>query len=629
MRNIRLMVMVGVLILLGVVAAPAAAQDQFTPEYEATACPFPMPIGAVEGEDIICGMVTVPESHADPDGPTIKLAMGILKSTSDTPAPEPLVMFTGGPGGNIFNLAPPIYGSAVRADRDVVLFSERGAFGSQPFLACPELGESLIANFGADADTLNALRVQAFAACHDRLIAAGVDLNVYNNPQRAADVPLVMDALGYDAYHLWGVSGGGLMTQYALRQNPDGIQSILIDSGSFPHASFEEVWMPLIDNISDKFSLLFETCAADTACNESYPELETIFLTLVDDLNANPVMLPVTNPLTGDPVDVALTGDMVVTSLANSFAAVATLPKTIAEMADGDYSFIQVVIPTLYVTEGSDFSDGLFQSVACSEIDHLSIDDVSTANSIPQIAEAMLPAAQNSFDICDVWGVEGVPPGEVLVSDVPALIMEGVFDTNKPPELGAMVAQNFSNSQLVEFPDKAHVTFGPCAVDLMVAFMNDPAADLPTGCMAEAVTFALPGTALSFSPVTLEGIGVTTVAPDGWQQIDEGTWLRGASASDETLLLMLALPGDDVEAVVTALAAGEGFDTPAVIDTFDLDGRTWSIYFAAQGENLAAIAGTTQDGTVYLNVLAASASDIESLAEPVLLPILQAFEIDG
>ena len=462
----------------------ASVDGQFTPTFSEGDCVIPVPAGETQGETFICGTVNVPEFHENPDGENvIELAVAVIKGKGDSNSNDsPLVVFNGGPGSSIFTLTNSLLHSPVRDDRDIVLFSERGTFGSKPFLSCPEIGKSMVGHFGESMDNINKLQLSGFTACHDRFVNnEGINLNAYNNDGRVGDLPVVMAALGYESYNLWGVSGGAIYTQYALREYLNdvpgiGIRTIMTDSGAFPQVSFEEVWTTLLDNVSNSFRLLFEDCAASTTCNEHYPNLETVFFTLVDDLNNNPVTLSIVHPVTGEEGDYELVGDTVVTMLANSFSNVARMPKTIYAMSKhGDFSAMQALIPSIYLDAGADYSDGLFQSVACPQIGHLTVDDVSTEVAIPQIIQAMLPSIQQTFDICNEWNVDRVPIGDVLVSDtVPILIMEGLYDANKPPELGKVVAENFSTSHLVEFPSKAHVVFGGCALEMMAEFMNTP-----------------------------------------------------------------------------------------------------------------------------------------------------------
>jgi pimeloyl-ACP methyl ester carboxylesterase len=477
-------------------AAPGAV---ITDErWEEADCLFDVPEGIAVGKDLVCGYVIVPEQHANPNGPTIRLAVAILKSDGDTPVPDPFVMFTGGPGGNIFAMGPLMlseFGAPIRADRDIVLMSERGTYGAEPFLDCPELA-IVDEHFGASPEELDTLKLEAFTKCRERLVSEGINLNAYNNPERAADVPLVMEVLGYKEYNLWGVSGGGLLTQLLVRDHPDGVRTIMTDSGAFPTPHFGAMMVPLISNVSASFRLLFEECAADAACSEHYPDLECVFFDLITSLNANPAPLTIENPATGEGVEIGLTGDLAIQVLTNAFGGgmVAYLPKAIYEMADGDYAMISSILPSAFAGDtGIGTADGLYESVFCADVGHLTIDDFATDDAYPEIVQALKPTAQLLvIDICSLWDVESQPPGDVVVSDVPALIMEGVYDTNKPPELGAEVAKNFGTSYLAEFGGTAHVTLGPCAISMMAEFMNNPAQAPDMSCVPQATSFVTP-----------------------------------------------------------------------------------------------------------------------------------------
>ncbi len=113
-------------------------------------------------------------------------------------------------------------------------------------------------HFGASLEELNALKLEAFTKCRKRLVSEGINLNAYNNPERAADVPLVMEVLGYKEFNLWGVSGGGLLTQLIVRDHPDGVRTIMTDSGAFPTPHFGAMMAPLISNVNASFQLLFK-----------------------------------------------------------------------------------------------------------------------------------------------------------------------------------------------------------------------------------------------------------------------------------------------------------------------------------------------------------------------------------
>ena len=243
-------------------------------------------------------------------------------------------------------------------------------------------------------------------------------------------------------------------------------------------------------------------------------------MNLVADLNANPVPLTLENPATGEDTDVLLTGDLFVTTLTNLFAAVDYLPKAIYETLNGNYKFIRGVLPGAFAGDtGVSTADGLYESVFCAEVSHLTIGDLATEDAYPEIVQAMTPFIQLNLDICSMWDVESVPPGHMVVSDVPALIMEGAYDTNKPPELGAEVARNFGTSYLVEFGDKAHVTLSGCGIAMMAAFMNDPAHAPDTGCVSDAPSFVPPAGPLwrmAIDNLPLAILGVIVVGGVVW-----------------------------------------------------------------------------------------------------------------
>ncbi|MEJ7839265.1 MAG: hypothetical protein WKF81_10630 [Thermomicrobiales bacterium] len=115
----------------------SGSQSTFTE----TDCPTPLPESLVEGDNASCGTVYVPAFHDDPDGAEFTLSVTVLESTSDTPAAEPLVILTGGPGQAsaavlpLFSDDAPLYRPLLER-QDVILFDQRGTGFSEPALTC-------------------------------------------------------------------------------------------------------------------------------------------------------------------------------------------------------------------------------------------------------------------------------------------------------------------------------------------------------------------------------------------------------------------------------------------------------------------------------------------------------------
>ena len=141
--------------LLLVPAGRAAAQDEpgtFIP----SACMFEgidLGLATLDGESLgfECGYVVAPVRHAEPDGPTLRLPVAIRRAAGG--APDPLLLAQGGPGGDAFEvyslLAPS---TPFAADRDIVIFNQRGTPYAEPDLSCPETEAALRDILAADAE---------------------------------------------------------------------------------------------------------------------------------------------------------------------------------------------------------------------------------------------------------------------------------------------------------------------------------------------------------------------------------------------------------------------------------------------------------------------------------------------
>ena len=101
-------------------------------------CQFQIP----PGQTVDCGYLTVPEDRSQPDGPTIRLHVAIFRSYSDNPAPDPIVYLAGGPGEHALEVASLTFNQRFApflADRDFIIFDQRGVGYSEPALDCQEL----------------------------------------------------------------------------------------------------------------------------------------------------------------------------------------------------------------------------------------------------------------------------------------------------------------------------------------------------------------------------------------------------------------------------------------------------------------------------------------------------------
>jgi pimeloyl-ACP methyl ester carboxylesterase len=231
-----------------------------------------------------CGYLVAPENRSQPIGRTIRLAVAIVPPVSPTPAPDPIVYLAGGPGGSAIAAAPGLIDAGFNRDRELILVDQRGVVGfSKPALACPESARFVARRVGLvyDAASTGRRQVAATRACHRRLAEAGIDLAAYNTTENAADFADLRTALEIPEWNVFGVSYGTDLALTVMREHPEGIRSVTLDSVVPPQTvSPGGFW----DNAREGFDNVFAACAAQRRCHERHPQVRKTFTRLVGRL---------------------------------------------------------------------------------------------------------------------------------------------------------------------------------------------------------------------------------------------------------------------------------------------------------------------------------------------------------
>ena len=328
--------------------------------------------------------------------------------------------------------------------------------------------------------------------CGDRLKQMGVNLAAYSSAAGAADIDDLMRVLGYEEWNLFGFSYGTRMALTTMRDRPQGLRSVILDSVLPPQVNVN----PMVPaNFERTLELIYGACAANTECNAAFPDIRQVARDLVATLNATPAIVDIQDPKTGETREVATTGDDLTRGtfrFLHSTGVYPVIPFTTQALSEGDYGILATVSAgTLYIAE--EFSDGVYFSFFCNEETPFATHDIlakAEEDVDPDIVRALGMPLETWQTVCTEWGF-GTPnerENRAVTSSIPTLILVGDWDPATPPSYARLVAETLTRSYLFEFPATGHgiLTARPsCAAPLVEQFLDDPLAQPDGSCASQ------------------------------------------------------------------------------------------------------------------------------------------------
>jgi pimeloyl-ACP methyl ester carboxylesterase len=481
-------------ILVATASAPAGAQmvPGYQPRFEPAACPSEPP--APELPTARCGFLVVPENRQKPAGKTIRLAVMIVPSVAQPPAPDPIVHLTGGPGGVAFLEAQRLVDAGFNQSRDLILMDQRGTYYSQPALTCPVIDRFNIRLLGRryDSESTRRRHVAATRSCRRQLVRRGIDIAAYNTTENAADFADLRRVLGIAQWNVFGVSYGTDLALTLMRDHPEGIRSVVLDSTVPPNiVSLPGFW----PNARDGFNGLFRACASQARCRRKYPRLKQTFARLVRRLESRPARITVRNSQTRERTKVVLDGGALANWLvAMSFATPSykDVPSWIGELAAGRPNSIATsragqATPPGFVGYGLVYGAICREWVPFTNETEILAQGRRALPAYPASVLAQAPQFPYMHEDCRVWDV---PPASAAFrrpvrSQIPTLILSGSFDAVTSLAWGRAAARTLPNSRIVRIPGVGHfvVPESPCAQEVVATFLAQPGAP-NTACLA-------------------------------------------------------------------------------------------------------------------------------------------------
>lgn len=443
--------------------------------------PSPKPVIQVpEGQDYTFGYLEVPENRSIQNGKTIKLPVYIFKSRGDNPAPDPILYTVGGPGRTSMRAAAYMKYYRYLEDRDLILFEQRGTTYALPHLDCPEWSEAVYrANFpDVSEQEADSLRRRAAIDCRNRLLAKDIDLNGYHTNAIAADIEDLRKALGIEKYNLLTISYSTKIAQVLMRDYPEGIRSVVMDSPLPLEVNYEE---QSVQNLLESYEKLFTDCAKDPDCNTAFPALKDRFFNFLTEKTKDPLVVKVKNPNKDREETFYLQGKDLINLLGTSYTgAVPEIPLRIQRVLSGELGGIQEQLESLLESPSDGAGTGMRLSVWCAEEMPFVSQEVIREETVKYPAVAGLSPMIYAPEICEIWGVtpRSAKENQAIKSDIPTLLISGSYDNETPPKWAAQMQANLSNSYHLVFEGWQHTptTYwdNPCGMQTAQAFFNQP-----------------------------------------------------------------------------------------------------------------------------------------------------------
>lgn len=445
------------------------------------------------GQEFTFGYLEVLENRNDSTSRTIEIPIYIFKSRSSNPKKDPIVYTVGGPGSTTMPSAQYMNYYKYLNDRDFILVEQRGNYYAKPHLDCPEWSQAIYETNQPDFDSKDYKMVLENAAknCRERLEKKDIDLNGYNTNEIAADINDLIQVLGIEKYNLLTISYSTKIAQVLMRDYPDKIRSVVMDSPLPLEVSYDE---ESVQNLLESVSILLADCAKNENCNATYPNIEARFLEYLEEKTTNPLRVEIENPDNGDTETFYLKGfDLITVFTSATSGDVPSIPYEINKLLNNDLTSVKEQLSNLFLKPDEGEGIGMRLSVWCSEENPFnSLDIIKDETTKYPGLKGMSPATYDN-EICEIWGVKSVSEIEnnSITSNIPVLFISGEYDELTPSKWAKSMIPNFSNSYHLVFKGWKHTPTtnwgNQCAMQAANDFFNDPS-ELPSPACFEGIT---------------------------------------------------------------------------------------------------------------------------------------------
>ncbi len=435
----------------------------------------------LERDNIEWRYLTLPENWNIPNGKQIKLAVAVLKNTSNNADPNPVLFIEGGPGAGGISRIWNWLDHPLREKSDIVLVDVRGTGNSLPGF-CPDLGkkflEILSKNNTSDQDEEQ--KAIAAVACKDSLLKNNIDIHAYNSESIAKDLNALKQALNYKKWNVYGVSYGTFMAQVYAAHFPVDVRSLVLDS---PISDISKYYSYNSTNYMNSLKKVFEACKNNPVSAKQYPDLEKTYFETIDRLESNPVTVKVDKRIieSGNFTYNAEDFKIAIQQSLYNKDLIEVLPLLITAFHEGNKRTLSTLVSSFSGALGLDY--GMYYCVTCDEV--IPFNSIAAfekdANQYVNL-KGGLSFYKSDFSVCNAWNatqrkvIDTVPQsGNLLALQIPVLVFSGGFDPITPAANGKMIIDHFKKGFLINALNYGHAPgYSRAGREATAEFVNNP-----------------------------------------------------------------------------------------------------------------------------------------------------------
>ena len=424
-----------------------------------------------------CGYVEVPNSWANKNSGTTKIAYVVIRSKSETRKEDPVIFIQGGPGGNVLPSANLYAGLNLDTDRDFILYDQRGIGYSNAL--CPDLSASFLDIMARDIsmDEEDDVLLETSSECIKSLKDKSFK-TAFGTTESAKDIEALRKHLGYGQLNLFGGSYGTRLGMKYMELFPNSVRSAIL-SGLFPPEI--RLYDNIFSNLNRSLELLFNTCQNDESCNLKYPNLRADFEEVCSTLEIEPQSFTI-----GESDIIINKHDflLLLQQLLYNRFTIAQTPSFISAFKNDDSTAIVQSIQTFAARLGV-VNVAAYWSISVPDEGHfnnrkkLRLD----AKKNPLLGSGVSLFSSDP-EVLKQWPTNksDTTPMIAIKSNIPSLLVSGEWDPITPPSNGDIAAASLTNANHAIFPWDGHCPINPCFFDMASSFLDNPTEKVDISC---------------------------------------------------------------------------------------------------------------------------------------------------